>query len=72
MMWEPPIGWSLNPLGIRTWEPESNRNTLGSLKMYAQRCFHRAKALVCNTVPVMAGSISAGNMLMATARIHQP
>jgi hypothetical protein len=50
MMWEPPIGWSLNPLGIRTWEPESNRNTLGSLKMYAQ---HSAasiapwKALVC-------------------------
>ena len=56
MMWEPPVGWSLNPLGIRTWEPESNRNTLGSLKMYALLP-HRAKALVCTagyTVPVLA------------------
>ncbi len=35
MMWEPPLGWSLAPLGMRNWEPESKRNTVGSLQMYA-------------------------------------
>jgi hypothetical protein len=35
MMWEPPVGWSLAPLGKRTWLPELNRNTLGSLNMCA-------------------------------------
>ena len=61
MMWEPPIGWSLNPLGIRTWEPESNRNTLGSLKMYAQ---HSAASIAPRRWVVH--SASDGSIVLAT------